>query len=405
MSFAELGLSRALVRAVDALNYTEPTPVQAKAIPVILKGRDVVALAETGSGKTASYLLPILQQLELAYDPGALIIAPTRELALQIDGVARELAKGLGIRVVSVIGGQRMGGQLAELKKGVDLLVATPGRLLDLVRGGHVRLHEIEFLVLDEADRLLDMGFIPDIRSIIAKLPKDRQSMLFSATFSNEVEGLVWEFLKSPVRIEIGRRAKPVDTCEQTAYSVMSHHKTPLMLRLADEVIDGQALVFTETKRGADKLARVLKAHGHEVETMHADRSQKERVAALNHFRDGKVKFLVATDVAARGIDVDTIEYVVNYDVPSTVDSYVHRIGRTARAGRKGTAITLFSPLEESSMRGIESVTGQPIARHQLENFDDGRPEESVAAFIAGLAAATRRSARASAGARGGRRR
>lgn len=391
MSFAHLGLSRPLLRAVDALNYTEPTPIQAKAIPFALENRDLVALAETGSGKTAAYLLPILEHLKGASGLRALVVAPTRELAVQIDGMARQLAKHLDLNVVTVIGGQRIGGQIAQIKQGVDLLVATPGRLLDLVRGRTIKLSGIEHFVLDEADRLLDMGFLPDIRTVISKLPKKRQSMLFSATLSNDVEALAYEILRDPATVEVGRRAKPVESCEQVAYSVMSHHKTPMLLRLATEIIDGPAIVFTETKRGADQVSHVLKVHGHSVETMHADRNQSQRTTALDRFRKGKVKFLVATDVAARGIDVESVEYVVNYDLPSTAENYVHRIGRTARAGRKGTAITLVCPLEESGLRGIERLTGQEIRRQRLEGFSDGLRDDSVADFVATLAAMTRR--------------
>jgi ATP-dependent RNA helicase RhlE len=326
-------------------------------------------------------------------NPQALVLAPTRELALQIEGVAKHFAKAIHIKVVTVIGGQRITTQITQLKKGCDLLIATPGRLLDLVRQGQVKLSEVEFLVLDEADRLLDMGFLPDIRTIMGMLPKDRQSMLFSATLSRDVEALAYEILDDPMTVEVGRRAKPVDTVEQVAYSVMPHHKTPLMLRLAQEVIDGQAIVFTETKRGADKLSSILKAHGHSVETMHADRNQAQRVAALERFRNGKVKFLVATDVAARGIDVENVAFVINFNLPSTTDSYVHRIGRTARAGRKGIAITLVSPVEDRGLRDIEAVTGQPIDRRRLDNFEDGRSDEGVSAFVASLTAMANRGA------------
>jgi ATP-dependent RNA helicase RhlE len=391
MSFAHLGLSRPLLRALDALNFTEPTPIQAKAIPVILDDRDLIALAETGSGKTAGYLLPILEMLsEEGKGLRTLVVAPTRELALQIDGVAKQLAKHLKIRVVTVIGGQSIGGQLAEIKKGVDILVATPGRLLDLHRGRHIRLSNIEHFVLDEADRLLDMGFMPDIRTIISHLPDDRQSMLFSATLSHEVEALAYEILHAPVTVEVGRRATPVDTVSQVAYQVNGHHKTPMLLRLADEVFDGPTLIFTETKRGADRLSHVLKVHGHEVETMHADRNQAQRQRALERFRNGKVKFLVATDVAARGIDVENVAFVVNYDVPKTSESYVHRIGRTARAGRTGTAVTLCSPLEESALVAIERLTRTPVERRRLDGFDDGRRSDSVNDIVASLSAMSR---------------
>lgn len=390
MSFAHLGLSGPVLRSVEAMRYVEPTPVQTQAIPVILENRDLVALAETGSGKTASYLLPVLDRLRGGVGLRALVISPTRELALQTEDFARKIGASLGLSVATVIGGVRAGSQIAALRKGVDVLIATPGRLLDLVRGGYIKLNTIEYLVLDEADRLLDMGFLPDIRTIIGKLPKKRQSMLFSATLSKQVESLAYEILKDPVTVETGHRATPVLTVEQLAYSAQSHHRTPLLLRLANEVIDGPTIVFTETKRGADSLSHILKVNGHSVETMHADRSQQQRSAALDRFRRGKVKFLVATDVAARGIDVESVGFVVNYDVPSTPESYVHRIGRTARAGRKGTAITLFSPLDESSLRAIERVTRQPIERRRLKGFDDGIGNDSVAAFLASVS--TRRS-------------
>ena len=393
MLFSKLGLSSPLVRAAEALKFTEPTPIQAKAIPALLEGYDLVGLAETGSGKTAAYLLPVLDQMGEGNNPQALVLAPTRELALQIEGVAKHFAKSIHIKVVTVIGGQRITTQITQLKKGCDLLIATPGRLLDLVRNGHVRLSEVEFLVLDEADRLLDMGFLPDIRTIMGMLPKDRQSMLFSATLSRDVEALAYEILDDPKTVEVGQRAKPVDTVEQVAYSVMPHHKTPLMLRLAQEVIDGQAIVFTETKRGADKLSGILKAHGHSVETMHADRNQAQRVTALERFRNGKVKFLVATDVAARGIDVENVAFVINYNLPSTTDGYVHRIGRTARAGRKGIAITLVSPVEDRGLCDIEAVTGQSIDRRKLDNFEDGRSSEGVSTFVASLTAMANRGA------------
>ena len=391
MSFAHLGLSRPLLRAVDALNYAEPTPIQAKAIPVILDDHDLIALAETGSGKTAGYLLPILEMLaEGGGGLRALVVAPTRELALQIDGVAKQLAKHLKLRTVTVIGGQSMNTQITALKRGVDLLVATPGRLLDLHRSRYVDLSKVDHFVLDEADRLLDMGFLPDIRTIISKLPEDRQSMLFSATLSHEVEALAYEILYDPITVEVGRRATPVETVKQVAYSVMRHHKTPILLRLADELFDGPTLIFSETKRGADRLAHVLKVHGHEVETMHADRNQQQRQRALESFRTGKVKYLVATDVAARGIDVENVAYVVNVDVPQTSESYIHRIGRTARAGRTGTAVTLCSPLEEPALKAIERLTGTPVERRNLAGFDDGRASDSVNDLVASLAAMTR---------------
>ncbi len=271
------------------------------------------------------------------------------------------------------------------------MLVATPGRLLDHVRSGTVWLDKVQELVLDEADRLLDMGFLPDIRQILRNIPRDRHSMLFSATLCPEIEALTYEFLREPVTIEIGRRTKPVDTVEQIAYSIMAHHKLPLLLRLAGEHLDGQALIFTRTKRGADQVARVLEAHGHSVAKLHADRSQQQRTSALKRFSEGKVKILVATDIAARGIDVKDIAFVVNYDIPATPEDYVHRIGRTARAGRTGTAVTFVAPEQEVSLREIVRTTGQPIERASLDNFSDGRSQQDVVALMAvvGATAAT----------------
>jgi ATP-dependent RNA helicase RhlE len=404
MSFADLGLNAQSMRAIKALGYTSPTPIQVKAIPVALAGRDLIGIAETGSGKTASYLIPIIQRLRGGSGLRALIIAPTRELALQIEAVANDLATGTDLRTVALIGGVRASEQLRRLQRGVDIVVATPGRLLDHARSGLVRLNGIKELVLDEGDRLLDMGFLPDVRSILQKLPRDRHSMLFSATFSREIEVLAFEFMRDQETIELGRRATPVLSVDQMAYSIMSHHKTPLLLRLADKEIDGQALIFTRTKRGADNLANVLKIHGHAVDVMHADRAQTQRIKALDRFKSGKVKLLVATDIAARGIDVEDVAFVINYDIPATADDYVHRIGRTARAGRKGTAITFVSPAEEVSLKDIEHTTGQSISRARLENFSDGRPQDAVTAFLATVQGTVGRTSR-SFGRRGGRRR
>jgi ATP-dependent RNA helicase RhlE len=383
MSFANFGLSPAMMRAVESLGYENPTPIQAETFPIAISGRDLVGLAETGSGKTASYLLPVVQRLEGGKGLRALVVVPTRELALQVEQVARQICKPAGMRALAVIGGVGVAAQAYELKKGVDVLIATPGRLLDHMRSGNVWLDKVSELILDEADRLLDMGFLPDIRQILRSLPRERHSMLFSATLSNEIEGLVYEFLNKPQTVEIGRRAKPVDTVEQIAYSVMAHHKLPLLLRLAGEHLDGQALIFTRTKRGADKIARVLHSHDHNVAVMHADRSQQQRVAALERFRTGKVKILVATDIAARGIDVKDIAFVVNYDIPATPEDYVHRIGRTARAGREGTAVTFVAPEEEITLRDIMRTTGQPIERKTMENFSDGRTADEMRALAA----------------------
>ncbi len=389
MTFSMLGLSPAMQRAVDALGYKNPTPIQAETFAHAIAGRDLVGLAETGSGKTAAYLLPILQRLEGGTGTRALVVVPTRELALQVEAVAKDLCKGTKLKVVAAIGGVGVAAQAFAIKKGVDLIVATPGRLLDHARSGTVWLDKITEFVLDEADRLLDMGFLPDVRQILRQLPRERHTMLFSATLSNEIEALAYEMLRDPATVEVGRRTKPVETVKQVAYSVMSHHKLPLLLRLTGEHMDGQTLIFTRTKRGADKVARVLEAHGHQVAKIHADRSQQQRTSALDRFRAGKVKTLVATDIAARGIDVKDIAFVVNYDIPATVEDYVHRIGRTARAGRTGTAVTFVAPEEEILLRDIARTTSQPIERATLENFSDGRSESDVGALMAVVGAAS----------------
>jgi ATP-dependent RNA helicase RhlE len=394
MLFVDLDLSDRMLRTVEELGYTTPTPIQAQAIPVALEGRDLIGIAETGSGKTAGYLVPIVERLASGSGPRALVIAPTRELALQIEAVANQLAEGTELRTVAVIGGVRAAEQLRKLKRGVDIIVATPGRLLDHMSTGAVRVGAITELVLDEADRLLDMGFLPDVRRILRKLPRERHSMLFSATFAPELQVLAFEFMRDHAVIELGRRATPVQTVEQQAFSVMSHHKTPLLLRLVAEQVDGSALIFTGTKRAADNVAHVLGVHGHAVEVLHADRQQHQRTKALDRFKSGKVKLLVATDIAARGIDVEDVAYVINYDIPSTVDDYVHRIGRTARAGRKGTAITFVAPNEEVTLRDIETVTGSEITRVQLDNFSDGRTDQSVEAFLATVRSSMGRTSR-----------
>ncbi|PYP84988.1 MAG: hypothetical protein DMF61_18205 [Blastocatellia bacterium AA13] len=376
-SFDELGVSAPLTRALEKTNITQPTSIQSKVIPNILAGRDIAASAETGSGKTLAFLLPTIQLLKSPGAARALVLAPTRELAQQIEQTARTYGSAAKLRSVAVVGGESLTKQLAMLKQGADIIVATPGRLNDLIQRNAVSLNSIGMLILDEADRMLDMGFLPQVRRIVSKLPRARQTILLSATLSREVEQLSREMMSNPLRLEVGR-ANTVATLTQNIYSVLSHAKPPFLLKFLEQNPDGSFLVFTETKRNADQIARILTANRHAVATLHSDRSQSQRNAALAAFRVGRVKVLVATDVAARGIDIDGLSHVVNYDVPSTPENYLHRVGRTARAGRDGSALTLVSPEEEGAMASIERASSVEIKRSKLDGFSDGRTDRQI---------------------------
>jgi ATP-dependent RNA helicase RhlE len=378
ISFNDLGLSGRLAGVLEKLAIIEPTEIQTKTIPDAIAGRDIMATAETGSGKTAAFLLPIIERLKKPGATRALILAPTRELALQIETNAKSYGAGTRLRTVCVVGGESASRQIQALRTGIDILIATPGRLNDLIERGVVRLEAIEVLVLDEADRMLDMGFLPQVRRIIKYVPRDRQTMLLTATLSRAVEELGRELGTKWVRVEATRSATTVATLSQKAFPVLSHAKTPLLLALLKEHPEGTFLVFTQTKRGAERLAQVLTANKHSVLTLHSDRSQSQRNTALSSFRSGKARVLVATDVAARGIDVDDITFVVNYEVPASADDYIHRVGRTARAGRNGSAITLVSPSEEPMLHSIERATGITLERQRLNGFSDGRSEEQM---------------------------
>ncbi len=375
-SFDQLGLDPILLGAVQRAGYSSPTPIQAEAIPAIMAGGDVVGTAKTGSGKTAAFLLPILHRL--LKQPGrgtrVLILSPTRELAAQTEAFLRDLARGTQIKGKAVYGGVGMGPQEEALRAGVDVIVATPGRLLDHARRGHLDFRGLTVLVLDEADRMLDMGFLPDVRTIIGLLPAQRQTLLFSATMSREVEELAGEILKQPVRIAVGPQHQPPETIRHTAYPVAQHLKTSLLVRLLGREDMMSVLVFTRTKRRADRVARQLAQAGFPVGRIHGDRSQGQREAALEGFRSGRHQILVATDVAARGLDVLGISHVVNYDVPPVAIEYIHRVGRTARVEAAGEAITLVAPEEEMDLRGIESALGYPVPRDQIPDFDYRAP-------------------------------
>lgn len=396
-SFSKLGLCVQLVDALESLGITTPTEIQTKTMPLALAGRNIVASAETGSGKTLAFLLPIIQRLGGHGTTRALVLAPTRELAIQIEATAKVYGKTAGLRTVAVVGGESLPRQIKALRGGVDILVATPGRLNDLIERGSVDLRHVETLVLDEADRMVDMGFLPQVRKIIRHVPAKRQSMLLTATLSREIEQLTRELATNAVRVEATRKSTTVATLTQKAFAVLSHAKTPMLLALLRQHADETFLVFTQTRRGADRVARILTANKHEVVTLHSDRSQSQRNTALSNFRTGRVRVLVATDVAARGIDVDDISFVVNYEVPATAEDYIHRVGRTARAGRDGAALTLVSPEEESTLAAIERSAGIRLERSRLKGFTDGRSEEQIqlTSEIARLRSSSARSYRA----------
>ena len=366
INFSQLGLAPAQLRACESLGYNTPTPIQRQAIPVVLSGEDLIGCAETGTGKTAAFLLPIIQRISESGRPGirVLVLAPTRELALQIQKNYSDLNNAKKNRSVIAIGGANIRTQLAELRRGAAVLIATPGRLLDLIERGAVTLSTVEFFVLDEADRMLDMGFLPAIRRVLLMLPNTRQTLLFSATMSSSIEQLAHSTTKQPKLIEAGPRGRTATMVEQIAYQVAQESKTALLLQLLEEDKSFErVLVFTRTRRGADRLSHILQARDHSVRCIHADRTQPQREAALRAFSDGRARVLVATDIAARGLDIDAVSHVINYDVPAAPEDYVHRVGRTGRAGNQGKAITIVAPVDELSMRAIERLTGQAVKR------------------------------------------
>ncbi|EGV29916.1 DEAD/DEAH box helicase domain protein [Thiorhodococcus drewsii AZ1] len=380
MSFAELGLSAELLRAVDAQGYTHPTPIQLQAIPAVLLGRDVLAGAQTGTGKTAAFTLPMLQLLNAAQSngrqrrPRALVLTPTRELAAQVGESVRLYGQNLPLRSLQIFGGVGMGPQVDKLRRGVDILVATPGRLLDHQGQGNVDLGGIEILVLDEADRMLDMGFIHDIRRILKSLPKQRQNLLFSATYSREIEQLATGLLSNPARIEVARRNTAAETVSQLVHPVVKDQKRALLSHLIHSGGLQQVLVFTRTKHGANRLAQQLITDGITAAAIHGNKSQGARTRALADFKSGAVRTLVATDIAARGLDIDRLPNVVNYELPNVSEDYVHRIGRTGRAGSEGAAVSLVGPDEYGLLAGIERLLGRKIEKIAIDGFEAGSP-------------------------------
>jgi len=385
MSFASLGLAPELTRAVADEGYEQPTPIQREAIPLVLAGRDLIGSAQTGTGKTAAFLLPILQRLAGGRPRvlRALILVPTRELAEQVLQSARTYGRHLSLTAATIYGGVGMEPQTRALARGIDVLVATPGRLLDHMGRGHLDFSRIEVLVLDEADRMLDMGFAPDVRRILDALPEQRQTLLFSATISADVDRLAHRALQGHASVEIGRRAAPADGVEHVLVAVDKLQKRGALARILQAKPAGQTLVFTRTKYGADKLVTFLRREGIAAQAIHGDKAQSTRQRTLDQFRSGAVDILVATEIAARGIDVDGIRMVVNYDVPTDPELYVHRVGRTARAGQSGVGLTLMSPDEWLLVADIEKLVGRVFPREVIPGFEPAaRPPEGRLALV-----------------------
>ena len=371
MPFIKLGLSQPILEGVRAMGYVIPTPIQLRAIPLILAGQDVIGSAQTGTGKTAAFALPILSQLaQHSPQPRLLVLEPTRELAAQVETAIHDFARFTNLRTAVVFGGVGYGRQLDALRDGVDVLVATPGRLLDHLGRGTCKLNNVKYLVMDEADRMLDMGFLPDVRRILDRCPRDRHTSLFSATVPPEIETLIQWAMRNPQTIEIGARRTPKDTVKHVIYPVSDSQKTDLLLELLNRVNYDSVIVFCRTKHGADRVAHLLKRSNHAVAVLHSNRTQREREQALQGFREGRFEVLVATDIAARGLDITQVSHVVNYDVPQHPEDYIHRIGRTGRMEAAGDAYTLMVAEDIRHVNAIESFISQKIPRVKLENFE-----------------------------------
>jgi ATP-dependent RNA helicase RhlE len=375
MSFQSLGLSKALLKAINNQGYTEPSPIQQKAIPLILKGKDILASAQTGTGKTAGFTLPMLQRLSQGQSQKrrkvrALIITPTRELAAQVHANVKSYSEFLNIQSTVIFGGVNQRPQVATLKRGVDVLIATPGRLLDLQNQGFLSLSNVEILVLDEADRMLDMGFLRDIKRIISLLPSKTQNLLFSATFSKDIKKLATEFLYQPAIVEVSPENSTVDKINQKIYRVAKDKKTGLIIKLISEGNWKQVLVFTRTKHGANRLCKKMISAGISAAAIHGNKTQGARTKALAGFKSNSIRVLVATDIAARGLDIPLLPHVINFEIPNISEDYVHRIGRTGRAGASGEALSLVSADETSYLKAIEKLVGIKIPAEVIEGFE-----------------------------------
>ncbi len=373
LTFAELGLSDPVLRAVEAAGYQTPTPIQAEAIPLVLKGRDIIGLAQTGTGKTAAFTLPIVDRLsDGPRRTRALILTPTRELCVQVEESVQKYAKFSEIDVAPVYGGVPLDPQQKALRAGVDIVVATPGRMIDHLERQNVVFDDLEVLVLDEADRMLDMGFAPQINRIVAQIPSYRQTLLFSATMPPEVEALARKYLRKPEVVQIGIRSSAASTVSHAVYPVPADRKTALLAELLKAEGMDSVLVFCRTKHGSDRVVRQLEHEGVSATAMHADKTQAQRTKALADFKHGKIRVLVATDIAQRGLDINGISHVINYDVPQQPEDYVHRIGRTGRADATGDAFTFMAPDEIAMVRTIERILGEPIPRISVPGYDFG---------------------------------
>jgi ATP-dependent RNA helicase RhlE len=371
MSFSNFGLSSATLQGVSAMGFTAPTPIQLRAIPLIMSGRDVIGSAQTGTGKTAAFALPILSLLN-DHEPKTrcLVLEPTRELAAQVETAIHDFARFTKLNTAVPYGGVGYGKQIDALRAGADVIIATPGRLLDHMERGACRLDSVKFLVLDEADRMLDMGFLPDVKRIVQKCPRERHTSLFSATIPPEIGTLIQWAMKNPETVEIGARRTPADTVEHVIYPVAETQKQALLLQLLERVKYQSVIVFCRTKHRADSIANLLKKNRHAVAVLHSNRTQREREDALHGFRHGRYEALVATDIASRGLDIADVSHVVNYDVPQHPEDYIHRIGRTGRAETSGDAFTLMVAADAPHVYAIERFIGKKIARLKLENFD-----------------------------------
>ena len=372
--FADLGLTEAVTRGAEAAGYSQPTPIQARSIPIVLTGKDLMGSAQTGTGKTAAFALPILSRLgkHQRGNPRVLILEPTRELAMQVDEAFRDYAKFTDLRAAAFYGGVGYGKQREEMKRGLDVVIATPGRLLDYLEQREISLQGVEILVLDEVDRMLDMGFLPDVRRIVEKCPprEKRQTLFFSATLPPEIEKLTqWVLRPGPEIVEIGARRSPAETVTHAFYPVATAQKFELLAALLEKTNYNSVLVFARTKHGSDRIAKKLKMDGHRVAVLHGNRSQNQRIEALAGFKSGKYEVMVATDIAARGIDVDGITHVINYDIPKNPEDYVHRIGRTGRAQREGDAFTLITGEDWEAARDVERYLGASVEKAQIEGF------------------------------------
>ncbi|MCC5866352.1 MAG: DEAD/DEAH box helicase [Wenzhouxiangella sp.] len=382
MQFDALGLKAELLRAISEQGYTQPTPVQEKAIPVILNGHDIMASAQTGTGKTAAFTLPLLQKLDSGkreHRLRALILTPTRELAAQVHQNLRDYGRHLNIRSAEIFGGVNINPQITKLKRGVDVLIATPGRLIDHMQRGTIDLRQVDTLILDEADRMLDMGFKPAIDQIVKSLPKKRQTLLFSATFSKEITALASRFLVDPVRVETSAPNSTVEAIAQKAITVDQKRKRELLSWMIGSENWHQVLVFTRTKHGANRLAKQLESDGLTAAAIHGNKSQGARTKALSEFKDNRIRVLVATDIAARGLDIDQLPHVVNYEIPNVPEDYVHRIGRTGRAGREGVAVSLVCGAEHGLFEDIRKLVKVPIPTEVVDGYEPTEPNSREA--------------------------